>query len=143
MLQALLKSHKDLASVYNHHGDLNMQSTNWQEAFKYFHLAYQIKEKKRPLNHPDIGTTFNNIANYYKAIPTIFKHLNDDHRRVICLQALANFYHQQNLNQRATDLCHEHLSFHEQHLSENHMSIAHLLIVITQSFKYSTGKCSS
>ena len=68
MLQTLPKSHEDIASVYDHMGDLNMQTTNWNEALRNFNIAYEIKKKKRPLNHPDISATLNSIGNYYKII---------------------------------------------------------------------------
>ncbi|CAF1482641.1 unnamed protein product, partial [Didymodactylos carnosus] len=69
MLQVLPKQHEDLASVYDHIDDLNMRTANWNEAFKNFKLAYEIKKKKLSRsNHPDLRVTLNNIGNYYKAI---------------------------------------------------------------------------
>ncbi|CAF1638069.1 unnamed protein product, partial [Didymodactylos carnosus] len=45
MLQVLPRQHEDLASVYDHIGELNMRTTNWNEAIKNFNSAYQIKKK--------------------------------------------------------------------------------------------------
>lgn len=228
MLHALPKSHIDLALVYDHIGDLNMQTTNWNEALKNFNLAYEIKKKRRPSNHPDIGTTFNSIGNYYKIIgdnnqaleyyekalkcknnqyntaitlinigtihlinkdygkalelcfeardileqiipcsygtiiycqgiigdiylalhkyntaedfySAAFEMCNkylfiDDRRRMKSITALANFYHQQNMTERAIEFCYHHLSFYEQHLGENHTIIAYLLIKIVELY---------
>jgi tetratricopeptide (TPR) repeat protein len=44
MLQVLPTFHEDLAFVYDDIGDLNMRTTNWQEAFTNFDLAYEINE---------------------------------------------------------------------------------------------------
>jgi uncharacterized protein HemY len=50
MLNVLPKSHPDRASVYEYIGDLNMRTTNWNEALRNFNLAYEIKKKKLPSN---------------------------------------------------------------------------------------------
>ena len=68
MLNVLPKTHPDRASVYEYIGDLNMRTTNWNEALKHFNAAYEIKKKKLPSNHQDIAMTLNNLGNYYKAI---------------------------------------------------------------------------
>jgi tetratricopeptide (TPR) repeat protein len=54
----------------------------------------------------------------------------DDCHQIICIKALANLYHKQNLKQKAIDFCLEQLNFYEQHLTENHINIAHLLMII-------------
>ncbi|CAF1272174.1 unnamed protein product [Adineta steineri] len=69
MLKILPKSHSDLPLVYDYIGDLNMHTTNWNEAFKNFHLSYEIKKTKtHPNHHQTIGITLNSLGNYYKAI---------------------------------------------------------------------------
>ncbi|CAF1187939.1 unnamed protein product [Didymodactylos carnosus] len=66
MLNVLPKNHKDRASIYDHIGDLHMHTTNWNEAFKCFSQAYDIKRKC--CHHRYLSETLNNIGNYYKAI---------------------------------------------------------------------------
>jgi predicted negative regulator of RcsB-dependent stress response len=68
MLQVLPTYHEDVPLVYDHIGDLSMKTTNWNEAFINYNLAYKIKKKALPSNHPVIGVTLNNIGNYFKAI---------------------------------------------------------------------------
>ncbi|CAF2198213.1 unnamed protein product [Rotaria magnacalcarata] len=68
MLQVLPKDHEDLASVYDLIGDLNMRMNNWNEAYRNFSFAYDIKKIQLHFNHPDLGVTLNNIGNYYQAI---------------------------------------------------------------------------
>jgi len=69
LLKDLPRTDNDLPSVYDYVGELNMRTTNWNEALKNFELAYGMKRKKRwGWNHIDIERTLNNIGNYYKAI---------------------------------------------------------------------------
>jgi len=65
MLKVLPKHHSDLASVYDSIGNLNLRTTNWNEALKNFNNAYIIKKKSGYDNHhPDLGVTLYNLANY-------------------------------------------------------------------------------
>ncbi|CAF3916032.1 unnamed protein product [Adineta steineri] len=68
LLQELPRSHQDIPLAYDYIGDLNMRSSNWNEALHNFNLAYEIKKKFFSANHSLIAITLNNIANYYKAI---------------------------------------------------------------------------
>lgn len=68
MLQVLPKSHGDLAAVNDRIGNIHKQTTNWQEALKYFQLAHEIQKKKRPSNHPNIDVCLNSLGNYHKAM---------------------------------------------------------------------------
>ena len=59
---------EDRPVVYHYIGELNMRMTNYNEAWKYFNLSYQIKQDIYSSNHPQIAMTLNSIGNYYKAI---------------------------------------------------------------------------
>jgi tetratricopeptide (TPR) repeat protein len=68
ILQLLPKSHEDSALIYDHIGDLNMRTSNWNEALKNFNLAYEIKKKILSVNHPLLAFMYisdtNNIISY-------------------------------------------------------------------------------
>ena len=68
MLQILPRDHEDLASVYDHIGDVNMRKSNWNEAYRNFSVAYNIKKIRLYSNHPSFSVTLNSIGNYYRAI---------------------------------------------------------------------------
>jgi len=91
LLQLLPKGHEDLASTYNHIGDLHMRITNWNEAFKYFNLAYKIKNKRfRDSNNLCMAMSLNNIGNYYSAIDDFDKALNFYKKALKCKNEQVN-----------------------------------------------------
>ena len=229
LINVLPKSHPDLPLVYDYIGDLHMHTTNWNKAFKNFHLAYEIKKKKSHSNHRTIGVTLNNLGNYYKAIrdnhkaleyylqvltyqnnpynraitllnmSTIYivendldqaihlrteaqdiidetssstsiamiqchlitgsiylaqreyqrakdAYLNafemsenilfiDDRHRIVCIKAITNLYHQQNMKQQAIAFCLSQLMFYEYHLTEYHINMAYLFIIIAELYE--------
>ncbi|UJR08045.1 hypothetical protein I4U23_012322 [Adineta vaga] len=85
MIKVLPKSHQDLGTVYDAIGNLNMRITNWNEALKNFHQAYEIKKKFYEKNHPELGITLNNLGNYYKAIEENNRALNLYHQSLECI----------------------------------------------------------
>jgi hypothetical protein len=62
------KQYVYLASIHDYIGDLKMRTTNYQKALTSFQLAYELKCKQLPSDHPNMAVTFNNLGNYYKAI---------------------------------------------------------------------------
>lgn len=64
----LHKQYIYLASIHDYIGDLKMRTTNYQKALTSFQLAYELKVKQLPSDHPNMAVTFNNFGNYYKAI---------------------------------------------------------------------------
>ncbi|CAF3268740.1 unnamed protein product [Rotaria sp. Silwood2] len=102
MLKGLPKDHEDLASVYDHIGDVNMRMNNWNEAYRNFSLAYDIKKIRLRSNHPSLGVTLNSIGNYHQAIEEHAEALNcylkalrcnnDQHNAAITKLNIGNIY---------------------------------------------------
>lgn len=59
---------KDRPTIYDFIAKLNMQISNWKEAFKYFELSYEMMKKTLHSKHPRFGPTLYSIGNYYRAI---------------------------------------------------------------------------
>ncbi|CAF1378693.1 unnamed protein product [Adineta steineri] len=68
IVQELPRDHKDLGLAYDLIGDIHMRKTHWNAAFENFNKAYTIKKKYFSRNHPNLGTTLNNIGSYHQAI---------------------------------------------------------------------------
>jgi tetratricopeptide (TPR) repeat protein len=115
MLNVLPKSHADLALVYDCIGDLKMHTTNWNEAFKNFNLAYEIKKKKLHSNPQNIGATLHSLGNYYKAIrdnnqaleyySKVLTHKNNPYNRAITLLNMSAIYVIEKDYNQAFELC--------------------------------------
>ncbi|CAF1393953.1 unnamed protein product [Adineta steineri] len=115
MLSILPREHEDLASVYDHIGDLNMRITNWNEAYTSFCIALNIKKTRLRSNHPSFAVTFNGIGNYYKAIDNIsqaysyyLKALecnNDEYNKIIAKLNIANIHMINQEFDNALNLC--------------------------------------
>ncbi|CAF3950934.1 unnamed protein product, partial [Adineta steineri] len=115
LLQELPRSHQDIPLAYDYIGDLNMRSSNWNEALHNFNLAYEIKKKFLSSNHSLIAITLNNIANYYKAIGdcsqalqyyTKALHCNNDQPTMARIQVNIAAIHANNKKYgEAIDLC--------------------------------------
>ncbi|CAF0943229.1 unnamed protein product [Adineta steineri] len=115
LLQELPRSHQDIPLAYDYIGDLNMRSSNWNEAFHNFNLGYEIKKKFFSSNHSLIAVSLNNIANYYKAIGdysqalqyyTKALHCNNDQPTMARIQVNIAVIHANNKKYgEAIDLC--------------------------------------
>jgi tetratricopeptide (TPR) repeat protein len=126
MLKVLPKHHSDLASVYDSIGNLNLRTTNWNEALKNFNNAYKIKMKSCSDKHaPDLGVTLYNLANYYKAIGDNTLALDFYRRSLKCVKNPINIaLTKLNIGTilkingqylQALELCHESFSRLQQH----------------------------
>ncbi|CAF1005706.1 unnamed protein product, partial [Didymodactylos carnosus] len=114
MLNVLPKKHKDRASIYDHIGDVHMHTTNWNEAFKCFSQAYEIKMTS--CHHRYLSETLNNIGNYYKAIEyfdmacsfyesALNCEKTDENNNCIIQLNLCSIYLKQKRYDQALDLC--------------------------------------
>lgn len=84
ILQILPKDHEHVASVYDHIGYLNMRAQNWNEAYRNFRLAYDIKKCRLRSDHPSFGMTLNSIGNYYQAIGDYTEAQNYYSKALLC-----------------------------------------------------------
>ncbi|CAF0970745.1 unnamed protein product [Adineta ricciae] len=84
MSHILPKNHKYIASVHDHLGHLHLQTTNWRAAYICLNFARNLKQKSHPITHPVFETTFNGLANYYKAIQNYPKALSYYEKALKC-----------------------------------------------------------
>lgn len=84
MSHILPKNHKDTASAHDHLGHLHLQTTNWRAAYICLNFARNLKQKTHPITHPVFETTFNGLANYYKAIQNYPKALDYYEKALKC-----------------------------------------------------------
>jgi tetratricopeptide (TPR) repeat protein len=58
----------------------------------------------------------------------------DDRYRITCIKALANVYQKENLKQQAIDFCGHQWKFYQQYLTENHVNLAYLFMIIAELY---------
>jgi tetratricopeptide (TPR) repeat protein len=61
-----------------------MCTSNYQKAVISFNIAYDLKRKRYPSNHPELGVTLNNFGNYYKALGNMNKALKYYNKALKC-----------------------------------------------------------
>ncbi|CAF1352734.1 unnamed protein product [Rotaria sp. Silwood1] len=84
ILQELPNDHQDLPSIHDYIGNINMCTSNYEKSMISFNIAYDLKCKRFPSNHPELAVTLNNFGNYYKAIGNMNKALKYYNKALKC-----------------------------------------------------------